>query len=718
MLIGHYQPTLVLLSILAAIFASYTALSLAMRVKQSHGLAAHAWMAGGAFAMGSGIWAMHFIGMLAFRLPMPLAYDPLITFVSWLLPVIVSGLALWQLRHRELAGRHLVWGAILMGLGINAMHYTGMAGMRMDPAIRYDPWLFAASVAIAIGASAGALWIGFRLNENLRHPRLAQLGAAVVMGGAIAGMHYTGMAAAHFEAGSVCRAANDGVNQDHLAILVAVIAFALLTIALLAAIFDTRLESRNRTLAASQEAAAERQDLYLREQKARVEAEHLSQLKDEFLATLSHELRTPLNAMLGWSQLLLQGRRDEAMLRRGLETIERNARAQSQLIEDMLDMSRLIAGKIRVEAKAVTPAEFVNAALETARPAALGKQIQLVAEVDYDAGPVLGDPGRMQQVMTNLVSNAVKFTEPGGRVAVSVRREGDAVAIDVADSGIGIDPDFLPYVFDRFRQADSSSARRHGGLGLGLAIARQLVELQGGAITVASGGVGCGATFTVHLPLYLGAAAIEPRAPGAAGARGGGARGGGGRRGARRGGAITGAWGGGGGGATFPVHLPLSRGAPARAPRAPAPAGALDEMPGSGDGSLAGLTLLVVDDERDSLELVQQVLCETGARIVTATSAADALRMAGRHCPDLLISDIGMPLMDGFELIRRIRADRDKAVAGVPAIALTAFSRREDQQRALEAGFDEYLAKPLRPALLLQTVVGMAGRGALSRSSV
>jgi NO-binding membrane sensor protein with MHYT domain/CheY-like chemotaxis protein/nitrogen-specific signal transduction histidine kinase len=659
MLIGHYQPTLVLLSILVAIFASYTALSLSMRVKQSHGHAPHAWMAGGAFAMGSGIWAMHFIGMLAFRLPMPLAYDPLITFVSWLLPVVVSGLALWQLRHRELSVRHLAWGAILMGLGINAMHYTGMAGMRMDPAIRYDPWLFAASVAIAIGASAGALWIGCRLNENVRHPRLLQLGAAVVMGGAIAGMHYTGMAAAHFDAASVCRAADNGVNQDHLAILVAVASFAVLSIALLAAVFDTRLESRNRTLAASQEAAAERQELYLREQKARVEAEHLSQLKDEFLATLSHELRTPLNAMLGWSQLLLQGYRDEAMLRRGLETIERNARAQSQLIEDMLDMSRLIAGKIRVEAKAVTPAEFVNAALETARPAALGKQIQLVAEVDYDAGLVLGDLGRMQQVLSNLVSNAIKFTEPGGRVAVSVRREGDAVAIDVADSGIGIDPEFLPYVFDRFRQADSSSARRHGGLGLGLAIARQLVELQGGAITVASSGVGRGATFTVHLPIHRGMAVAEPAAA--------------------------------------------------------APPGPVDQPANQPGGSLAGLTLLVVDDEPDSLELVQQVLAESGARIVTATGAADALRMLERHRPDLLISDIGMPLMDGFELIRRVRAERDRTLAGVPAIALTAFSRREDQQRALAAGFDEYLAKPLRPAVLLQTVVGMAGRSALSR---
>ena len=670
MLTGHYQPSLVLLSILVAMFASYTTLSLALRVKAAHGHAPLAWMAGGAFAMGSGIWAMHFIGMLAFRLPMPLAYDPAITFLSWVLPVVVSGLALWQVRHREIGGHQLAWGALLMGLGINAMHYTGMAGMRMDPAITYDPWLFLASVAIAIGASAGALWIAFRLDDDLLHPRLLQLGAAVVMGGAIAGMHYTGMAAAHFDAASVCRAADGGVNQDHLAILVAVATFAVLTIALLAAIFDSRLEMRNRTLAASQEAAAERQALYLREQKARVEAENISQLKDEFLATLSHELRTPLNAMLGWSQLLLQGVRDDAMLRRGLETIERNARAQSQLIEDMLDMSRLIAGKVRVEARAVTPAEFVNAALETARPAALAKGIHLAAEVDYDAGPVLGDPARMQQVMSNLVSNAIKFTEAGGRVCVSVRREGAGVAIDVADSGAGIDPEFLPYVFDRFRQADSSSARRHGGLGLGLAIARQLVELQGGAITVASPGLGRGATFTLHLPIRE----IAEQAPSA----------------------------------TLPASSARS-GEPA-----PSSSGAADGLGGQGGpvGELAGLTVLVVEDERDSLELVQQVLAETGAHLVCATSGQEALRMIERHRPGLLISDIGMPVMDGFELIRQVRALRDPRAAGLPAIALTAFSRREDQQRAMEAGFDEFMAKPLRPALLLQSVVAMARRRA------
>ena len=660
---GYYEPLLVFVSILVAILASYTALSLAMRVRQAQGRAPYFWIAGGALAMGSGIWAMHFIGMLAFRLPMPVGYDPLITFVSWLLPVVASGLALWHVRHREFRRRQLAWSAILMGLGINAMHYTGMAGMRMDPAITYTPWLFALSVAIAIGASALALQLGLRLHEDGHGRsgarRAVQLAASVIMGGAISGMHYTGMAAAHFEAGSVCRAALGGVDQDHLAALVTVATVALLSIALLATIFDARLEARNRTIAESLQAAAERQQLYLDEQRARLEAENISQMKDEFLATLSHELRTPLNAMLGWSQLLLQGHRDGAMLRRGLETIERNARAQSQLIEDMLDMSRLLAGKVRIDAAPIQPRDFVSAALETARPAALARNIVLNASIDHGVGPVRGDLARMQQVMSNLLSNAIKFTEPGGVVTVTLRSDGDgderAVAVDVADTGAGIAAEFLPYVFDRFRQADSSSARRHGGLGLGLAIARQLVELQGGAISVASRGEGQGATFTLHLPLA---------APGAA---------------------------------------PAARPEPLAGPLLAPP-------------ELAGMTVLVIDDELDSLELVQQVLAASEATILTATGAREALRLVEARRPDLVISDIGMPLVDGFEMIRRIRALPDRETAGVPAIALTAFSRREDQQRALEAGFDEYLAKPVAPATLLQTVAAIVARRNLLRS--
>jgi signal transduction histidine kinase len=644
---GHYQPWLVAVSILVGILASYTALSLAMRVRQAQWRARYVWVAGGAMAMGSGIWAMHFVGMQAFRLPLPIGYDTTTTFVSWLLPVVASGLALWQLRYRTVRPRHLVASALLMGLAINAMHYTGMASMQMHPAITYSPWLFALSVAIAIGASALALQIGMRMQEGGRSRRTLQLAASVVMGGAIAGMHYTGMAAAHFAPGSVCGAALVGVDQDYLAALVTITTVALLSITLLATIFDARLEERNQTIAASLVAAAERQKLFLIEQQARLDAENVSQMKDDFLATLSHELRTPLNAMLGWSQLLLQGGRDDAALKRGLSTIERNARAQSELIEDMLDMSRLLAGKVRIDNVPLSPPDFINAALDTTRPAALARQVTLVADLDAGDGRILGDSGRMQQVMVNLLSNAIKFSEPGGVVTVTLRTLEDASVITVEDTGAGIPAAFLPFVFDRFRQADGSSSRRHGGLGLGLAIARQLIDLQGGALSVTSAGEGQGAAFTLRMPLASGSA-------------------------------------------------------PASAVAVPAPCLPLT--------ALQGLTVLVIDDALDSLELVQAVLAPSQARILTATGAQEALHLIALHRPDLIISDIGMPVIDGFDFIRKVRALPDRLIASVPVIALTAFSRKEDEQKVLAAGFDEFLAKPLVPAALLQTVAAVNAR--------
>ena len=646
---GHYQPLLVVVSILVGILASYTALSLAMRVRQAQRRARYVWVAGGAMAMGSGIWAMHFVGMQAFRLPLPIGYDTTTTFVSWLLPVVASGLALWQLRYRTVRPRHLATSALLMGLAINAMHYTGMASMQMHPAITYSPWLFGLSVAIAIGASALALQIGMRMQEAGRSRRTLQLASSVVMGGAIAGMHYTGMAAAHFAPGSVCGAALVGVDQDYLAALVTITTVALLSITLLATIFDARLEERNQTIAASLVAAAERQKLFLIEQQARLDAENVSQMKDDFLATLSHELRTPLNAMLGWSQLLLQGGRDDAALKRGLSTIERNARAQSELIEDMLDMSRLLAGKVRIDHVPLSPPDFINAALDTTRPAALARQVTLVADLDAGDGRILGDSGRMQQVMVNLLSNAIKFSEPGGVVTVTLRTLEDASVITVQDTGAGIPAAFLPFVFDRFRQADGSSSRRHGGLGLGLAIARQLIDLQGGTLSVASAGEGQGAAFTLRMPLASGCA-------------------------------------------------------PASAVATPAPGLPLTAL------ALQGLTVLVIDDALDSLELVQAVLAPSQARILTATGAQEALHLIALHRPDLIISDIGMPVIDGFDFIRKVRALPDRLIASVPVIALTAFSRKEDEQKVLAAGFDEFLAKPLVPAALLQTVAAVNAR--------
>lgn len=587
MLTGHYETPLVLISILVAIAASYSALSLAGRVSESRGRAVAVWIVGGAIAMGS---------------------------------------------------------------GINAMHYTGMAAMRMEPGIVYDPWLFALSVAIAIGASGLALWIAFRLRHNTPNIWLPRVGAAMVMGGAIVGMHYTGMAAASFPLDSVCTAASSGVNHDTLATLVVIATFGVLGFAMLASLFDARLEANARVLAISQVTAAERQDLLMRERAARDEAERLSALKDEFLATLSHELRTPLNAILGWASMLQRGGRDEEGFRRGLETIERNARAQGQLIDDLLDMSRIISGNLRLDVQLIEPEKVVEAALGTVHPAAVAKKIDLRVDVARGLGSVLGDASRLQQVMWNLLSNAVKFTPNGGMVQVMLGREGQEVVLRVADSGIGIAPDFLPHVFDRFRQQDASITRKHGGLGLGLSIARQLVELHGGTIGVSSPGPHAGTTFTVRLPLAE---------------------------------------------------------APAPAPQPQVPSAAAQA---TRQGDLAGVKVLLVDDVDDTLEVLQQILQHTGATIMAASSAGKALALLEREQPDVIVSDIGMPDVDGFELIRRIRRRSAGAGGAIPAIALTAFTRQDDRQKATQAGFNDYLAKPVEPGSLVTHIAQVMGQ--------
>jgi NO-binding membrane sensor protein with MHYT domain/CheY-like chemotaxis protein len=650
MLTGHYETPLVLISILVAIAASYAALSLAGRVSESRGRAVGAWIVGGAVAMGSGIWAMHFVGMLAFRLPIPIAFDLPLTLASLLLPIAASCLALWQVSRAELGPVRLGVSAVLMGIGINAMHYTGMAAMRMEPGIVYDPWLFALSVAIAIAASSLALWIAFRLRHNVPHVWLPRVGAAVVMGVAIVGMHYTGMAAASFPLDSVCMAARGGVNHDGLATLVVVATFGVLGIALLASLFDARLEANARVLEISRATAAEREDLLTRERGARDEAERLSALKDEFLATLSHELRTPLNAILGWASMLQRGGKDDETVKRGLETIERNARAQGQLIDDLLDMSRIISGNLRLEVQLLEPDKVVEAALGTVHPAAVAKRIDLRVDVARGVGTVLGDPNRLQQVMWNLLSNAVKFTPNGGMVQVMLGRDGQDVLIRVADSGIGIESDFLPYVFDRFRQQDASITRKHGGLGLGLSIARQLVELHGGTIGVSSPGTHAGTTFTVRLPLAEMQAETPP-------------------------------------------------------PRTP------DTAPGvEAQGDLAGIKVLLVDDATDTLDVLQQILQHSGATIMAASSAGTALALLERERPDVIVSDIGMPDIDGFELIRRIRRRSAGAGGAIPAIALTAFTRQDDRNKALQAGFNDYLAKPVEPGSLVAHIAQAVGQ--------
>jgi signal transduction histidine kinase/CheY-like chemotaxis protein len=396
------------------------------------------------------------------------------------------------------------------------------------------------------------------------------------------------------------------------------------------------------------------------------DAQEVNRLKDEFLATLSHELRTPLTAVLGWTRLLGTNQLDEATARRALETIERNAQAQVQLIDDILDVSRIIRGKLRLNVRPSELTPVIEAAVDSVRPAAEAKGIRLHVVLDPRAGPVSGDPDRLQQVVWNLLTNAVKFTPKDGRVQVLLTRVNSHLELTVSDTGQGIEEKFLPFVFDRFRQADPSTTRIHGGLGLGLAIVRHLVELHGGTVTVESPGAGQGTTFKVSLPLMImhrqefahggtddaatatNAAATHPTA----------------------GGRLT-----------------------------------LDCPP-----ELDSLRVLLVEDEPDAREMLVAVLMQCRAEVRAVSNAADALSELEAWQPEVLISDIEMPGEDGYTLIRKIRNLPPERGGKIPAAALTAYARAEDRMRALLSGFQLHVPKPVEPAELVAVVASLAGR--------
>lgn len=406
-----------------------------------------------------------------------------------------------------------------------------------------------------------------------------------------------------------------------------------------------------------QQAEQENAQLLVREQAARAEAEAANRMKDEFLATLSHELRTPLTAILGWSHLLRSGKLPADTIASAVETIERNAKSQSQLIDDLLDVSRIITGKLSIEARPITLTSIVEAAVNSVRPAAEAKEITLDLDIAAANGLVWGDPNRLQQVAWNLLSNAIKFTGAGGHVGVQLACVNSHVQIIVRDTGQGIGADFLPHVFDRFRQADGTTTRAHGGLGLGLAIARYLVELHGGTIEAASAGVGQGTTFTVQLPLMRASDGAKETND------------------AR---------------VTSENRKPLN----------------------DSSQTLKGLRVLVVDDEPDTRDLVVAVLKRSGAKVKSVADVAAALVEVKRWHPDLLISDIGMPVEDGYSLIKQVRAEGFAPHNTIPAIALTAYASGDDHQRALAAGFQEHIAKPLEPSELVAIVATLAGRSA------
>jgi PAS domain S-box-containing protein len=385
------------------------------------------------------------------------------------------------------------------------------------------------------------------------------------------------------------------------------------------------------------------------------QAEESGRLKEEFLATISHELRTPLSAILGWARMLRLGQLSSEHTAKALDTIERNARAQAQLVDDLLDVSRIMTGKLRMDVRPSDPNAFIDAAVESVRPAAEAKGVRVTKVVDTGAVAIPGDPVRLQQVVWNLLSNAIKFTPRGGRVQITSERVNSHLEIVVIDTGQGISPEFLPHVFDRFRQADQKTSRQHGGMGLGLAIVRHLVELHGGTVSAESAGEGKGATFRVMLP-------ITP---------------------------------------LYQVDSSGSRVHPAARDLLP---------PDDGTDRLDGLTILVVDDEPDTRELLKQGLEYCGAKVSVAGSAAEAVDSIVASVPDILISDVGMPGIDGYDLIRQIRElPKDKG-GKVAAIALTAYTRTEDRLQALRAGYDMHVPKPVELAELVAVAVSVLRR--------
>jgi PAS domain S-box-containing protein len=401
---------------------------------------------------------------------------------------------------------------------------------------------------------------------------------------------------------------------------------------------------------------AEREHLLQSERAARGEAERSSRMKDEFLSTLGHELRTPLNAVLGWAQVL-RATSPTSEVADGLKVIERNARAQARIIEDLLDMSSIISGKVRLAMQKIDLASVVDTSVEAVRPTAEAKGVTLQATLGPVDGAVTGDPNRLQQVFWNLLTNAVKFTPKDGVVSVTLERVNSHFEVNVVDTGEGIDPAFLPHVFERFRQADASTSRRHGGLGLGLSIVKQLVELHGGNVHAASGGTGKGSTFTVALPVPALDAYPAPQESREQRLR------------------------------SVPEDVAAS-------------------VPVT---NLGGIKVLVVDDEPDARSLIERLLQECEATVITASSAGEALEHVLRDPPDVLLSDIGMPKEDGYWLIRRVRKLSGET-GRIPAIALTAYARAEDRAKAVQAGYQLHLAKPVEAMKLIAMVASLVKR--------
>jgi signal transduction histidine kinase/CheY-like chemotaxis protein len=649
---------LVFLSYLVAVTASHVTLLLAARVRDPHATNWKLWVVSGGFAMGIGIWSMHFVATLALKLPIRVLYDLSITALSWVLAIVACGAAFIVLRR--LTGKHrefLLPGA-LIGIGIASMHYTGDASMRLSPGIRYDPLLFVASIVIAIGAATAALWIAFHLAKQ--RAVFTNFGAALVMGAAVVGMHFTAVAAAKFDPQSICLASGVLLDQEWMAYTIGGFTFVILTATMLLSAYDARLSSAIARGAEKLQQANEQLERRVRERTEELRRAHDaaragSKAKSAFVATMSHEIRTPLSAIIGMLELFSYSRLSFDQ-REMLSAARESSRSLLSLIDDILDFSKIEVGKLEIHPQPCSVARLVDGVIATFEHVASGKGLLLTRRMGAALWPAhLLDPSRLRQILTNLVSNAIKFTH-AGTVTLEVKAlaagEGrQKLCFSVHDTGIGMSPETRARLFEPFQQGQSETSRRYGGTGLGLAISRQLIELMGGTIEITSTeglGTRVSATLTAE---QASASALrdETQTPGG-------------------------------------ERAPVAISAP------------------------PGTRLLIVDDHPVNLAMLKRQLKVLDLEVDTATSGLEALAKWRRDGHSLVITDLQMPAMDGYAFARAIRAEQDQAKRRKPVvIAFTANTQSAALEQCVQAGMDDYLTKPAELATLRAKLVQWLG---------